>query len=98
MLGPSLFLYYINDLPTNVESKIHLFAYLTVANTKDTESLQKDPDSMTAWSKRWAMEFHPQKCQVLTISRKKNYKMGAHILERVSLTKHLGLTITEDLR
>ena len=74
-----------------------------VANTEDAKSLQKDLDSMTAWSKRWAMEFHPQKCQVLTISRKKNpvkfhYKMGAHTLERVSSAKYLGLTITEDLR
>jgi hypothetical protein len=108
VLGPSLFLYYINDLPANLNSNIRLFAddtiaYLTVTNSMDAESLQKDLEKMTEWSNRWAMEFHPQKCQVISITRKRHpfkydYHMGNHILERVASAKYLGLTISEDLR
>jgi hypothetical protein len=58
---------------------------------------------MTEWSNRWAMEFHPKNCQVISITRKKkpfnyNYHMGDHILECVSSAKYLGLTISNDLR
>ena len=45
------------------------------------------------------MEFHPDKCKVLTITRKKNpikstYTLHGIVLERVSSTKYLGLTLT----
>jgi hypothetical protein len=49
------------------------------------------------------MKFHPDKCKVLTITRKRSilrhqYYLEGHPLEAVTSTKYLGLTIRHDLR
>ncbi|KAK6169191.1 hypothetical protein SNE40_020289 [Patella caerulea] len=49
------------------------------------------------------MEFHPNKCNVLTISRKQNplrhqYTLHGHILEAVTRAKYLGCLLTSDMR
>jgi hypothetical protein len=53
--------------------------------------------------KKWKMEFHPGKCNVLTISKKANpvkyqYNLHGHILESVNNAKYVGCQITSDLR
>ena len=67
MLGPLLYLIYINDLPMNVESKVRLFAddtalYLTISTSSQSEILQNDLDNLERWSHKWDMEFNPSKC------------------------------------
>ena len=108
VLGPCLFLYYINDLPTGLHASVRLFAddtviYMTVTSNGDALQLQDDLDRLALWEHRWKMEFHPQKCNVLTISRRKTphhheYVLHGHVLERVSSAKYLGVTIRDDLR
>ena len=49
------------------------------------------------------MKFHPEKCIVLTISKKRspskyNYTLHGHILERDTAAKYLGCTISSDLK
>jgi hypothetical protein len=49
------------------------------------------------------MQFHPDKCEVISISRKKNpevhdYTIHGHQLKHVNSVKYLGLTISHDLR
>jgi hypothetical protein len=49
------------------------------------------------------MSFHPEKCNVLTVSRKKNiikrdYILHGHQLEQVTSAKYIGVTISSDLR
>ena len=66
VLGPLLFLIYINDLPVNVKSKVRLFAddtalYLTISTSSQSEILQKDLDNLGRWSHKWDMEFNPSK-------------------------------------
>ena len=76
VLGPLLFLIYINDLPMNVESKVRLFAddtalYLTISTSSLLEILQKDLDNLECWSHKWDMDFNHSKCQVIHITRSK---------------------------
>ena len=66
VLGPCLFLYYINDIPENVQSKVRLFAddtiiYLAFKDNRRTSSLQKDLDTLARWESKWQMAFHPEK-------------------------------------
>jgi hypothetical protein len=49
--GPSLFLYYINDIPTGVDSTIRFFtddtiAYLVIKSNSDALTLQRDLDKL----------------------------------------------------
>jgi hypothetical protein len=65
VLAPSLFLYYINDMPDNIRSTIRLFAddtimYLTITSDVDTVHLQEDLDKLASWEQAWMMSFHPE--------------------------------------
>ena len=108
VLGPSLFLYYINDMPDNITSTIRLFAddtiaYLTITSDTDKDHLQEDLNRLSEWEDTWMMKFHPEKCNVLSISKKKtpmkyNYVLHGHTLEHVTTAKYLGVTISSDLK
>ena len=108
VLGPSLFLFYINDMPTNITSTVRLFAddtivYIALKPKSNSKTLQEDLDKLSIWEDKWSMEFHPDKCQVIPITRNKNiiknsYTLNGHTLESVPEAKYLGVTITSDLR
>ena len=64
MLGPSLFLFYINDMPSGLKSTVRLFAddtiaYLIITSENDALALQTDLNKLGNWEKKWKMEFHP---------------------------------------
>ena len=70
VLGPTLFLCYINDLPHTIKSHIKLFAddtkvYCRIEDVSDCQDLQKDLSSLNNWSQQWKLAFHPQKSSVL---------------------------------
>ena len=76
VLGPSLFLTCISDLPAGTKSKVRLFADDTMCNktikkAEDQRTLQEDLDSLTTWEEQWSMYFHPQKCSTLRATRKR---------------------------
>ena len=76
VLGPILFLIFINDLPQSLSSKVRLFAddailYFEVAFADDCQMLQSDLNKLTEWEEKWLMSFNPSKCEVLTVTRKK---------------------------
>ena len=107
VLGPLLFLLYINDLPENIQSQVRLFAddtavYLTVTNMQDSQVLQSDLESLQHRERTWDMEFNPGKCQVIHITLSKSpvksrYFMHNQELESVDAAKYLGVTISKDL-
>lgn len=57
VLGPSLFLYYINVIPTGLSSTIRLFAntiaYMAIKFPNDEQHLQKDLDNYVIWEGKW---------------------------------------------
>ena len=107
VLGPLLFLLYINDLPQDIQSQVRLFAddtavYLTVTSLEDANTLQTDLDTLQKWERTWDMEFNPGKCQVLHVTRsmqplQSNYTLHGQVLESVDSAKYLGINISEDL-
>ena len=107
VLGPILFLVFINDLPSELVCPTRLFAddcivYNRIRNRNDSDKLQRDLDTLGQWERRWGMEFHPQKCSVLSCTRSHKpksfaYTLKGHTLEHQTTTKYLGVDITSKL-
>ena len=62
VLGPILFLLYINDINENVQSNIRLFAddsiiYRKINSNIDHQILQTDLAELEKWSDKWQMQF-----------------------------------------
>ena len=94
MLGPLLFLLYINDITDNIQSNIRLFAddcivYRTIRSQDDSCKLQNDISSLLKWAETWQMRFNCKKCYILSISRQHDksspvYYLGTDLLNTVS--------------
>ena len=74
VLGPLLFLAYINDLPSNISSNVRLFAddcviYRQIVNDHDHISLQEDLNTLEKWQRDWQMKFNTKKCFTMKITR-----------------------------
>ena len=108
VLGPCLFLAYINDLPDSLKSRVRLFAddtivYLTINSKSDPETLQNDLLTLEKWEENWSMEFNADKCEVIRISKKKNniiypYKLHNTELKTTNNAKYLGVTLSNDFK
>ena len=97
VLGPVLFLLYINDLPTGISSEVRLFADDTVLFRQiccpdDHHRLQHDLHQLEQWAAKWQMRFAPTKCFVLSVTR-----LCDTGLEEVKYYKYLGVYITSSL-
>jgi len=107
VLGPLLFLLYINDLPTKVSSSIRLYAddvilYRNINSEEDILILQRDLSTIACWAQEWLMLLNISKCEHLTITTKGNptkstYKLNDQTLRQVNSAKYLGVTITQTL-
>ena len=71
VLGPLLFLLYINDLPFIVSSHVKLYAddtliYRIINSAEDITILQRDLNTLSEWANKWLMSFNPSKFNVYT--------------------------------
>ena len=108
VLGPLLFSLHINDIMSDIESEIRLFAddcvcYREIKDIEDTFKLQKDIDRLGIWARKWGMRFQPVKCNMMQLTNKHNkiqasYTLEGTVLENVDSIKYLGVTITSDLK
>ena len=107
VLGPLLFLLFINDLPDNISSSIRLYAddviiYRSIYSNEDVIHLQMDLDTLSKWALDWHMTFNLGKCEHLVITNIHSplcseYKINDHSICKVSNAKYLGVTINHYL-
>ena len=72
VLGPILFLVYVNDLPNSVLSNLYMFAndsklYRAIKSKDDCDILQQYLDNITDWGRIWLTKFKSRKCKVLSL-------------------------------
>ena len=108
ILGPLLFLLFINDIVKDIGCNTRLFAddtslFLVVENPDSAaELLNFDLNKIMAWAKKWLVRFDPVKTEAFLASRKLNKPIhppplmeGTQIVE-VKSYKHLGLIFKSD--
>ena len=108
VLGPTLFLIYINDLPVNIDSNVKLFAddtllYKNINNVEDCHKLNSDLWKLQQWEQKWLMDFNVSKCQVLRVTNKKSpimfsYQLHGQTLQEVNSAKYLGIEISSSMK
>ena len=106
VLGPLLFIIYINDLDNGVNSDISKFADDTkigrlINSRNDTEILQIDLDKMQEWTIKWQMNFNTSKCSILHVGRNNaasDYTLNGVRLSKLDSAKDLGVIVSHDLR
>lgn len=108
ILGPLLFLLFVNDLPDSIISSIRMFAddvKLSAAIKTETDGkvLQHDLDSLSNWSEKWLLRFNLDKCKLLHIGHCHNtsYNLRDGTVTKqlvvVEEEKDLGVYTTADL-
>ncbi|XP_063693754.1 uncharacterized protein LOC134825470 [Bolinopsis microptera] len=104
VLGPLLFLLFINDLTDGIESFVSLFAddLKLVTSTARHSVAQDDILKLNAWEKEWLLRFNVKdgKCKVLHIGRNNpmhEYFMNGECLPQVKSEKDLGVLTTRNL-
>ena len=102
VLGPLLFLLYINDISNNIKhSECRLYADDTLIcanlNRVNTQQLQEDIKSLENWSQTWCMPFNANKCTHIELGKETpsiELFMHGQKIPQSNRLKYLGLTIT----
>lgn len=106
-IGPLVFLFYFNDANFTLSGPrlsyaddLKLFAKIDCL--EDAEALQRDLDKFAGWCEANCMILNPEKCQVITFSRKHtavlyNYNLGDTLVQRVDHVKDLGVILDSKL-
>ena len=109
VLGPVLFLIFINDLLDNIRLSVRLFAvdcvlYRNIHSLQDCLTLQEDLTSLGQWEVDCQMKFNVAKCHSMRVTRNQHHKqilfdysLHNQTLENVQSAKYLGITITDNM-
>ena len=106
MLGPVLFIVYINDIDLVIEDRqTCIFEYAddskigrAIQTQADAIALQTDIDRVWEWSRKWGMDIHPLKTCVMHFgyhNQKFDYYLNGTKISKVTSAKDLGVIISE---
>ena len=106
VLGPVLFLVFINDLPECIDCSVALFAddtliYQPVRSKQDSKKFQNILDAFCSWANHWGMSFNLEKSKILVFNNKGHapeYKINDTVLHHVSCARYLGVEVQENLK
>ena len=105
VLGPLLFLLYVNDIPNQLHSSVKLFAddcklFNSVQSPQARHQLQKDLHEVRNWSMLWQLPFNLDKCRVLHLGSgnpQSSYNMSGQVLASTESEKDLGVLVDGSL-
>ena len=119
ILGPLFFILFINDMSECVSEGTNIALYADdtkiwrkIVSWSDHEILQRDINALHSWAERNKMNFHPNKCKVLSISNRASensnwsamfpfqsfvYTLNGIELDFVKSEKDLGVHVTSDI-
>ena len=102
VLGPLLFLLFINDLPENIKNIIKIFAddVKMIADPTNLQIIQADLEELHVWEGLWLLNFNIDKCKVLHIGKSNplnDYEFLGDILQTCDSEKDLGVTFNKKL-
>ena len=110
VLGPTLFIYFINDLPNSaINTPMKIFAddtkvYKSIESENDVKQLQSAIDNMFEWTQKWLLKFNNEKCKILHLGKnnpKHEYFIGNDdqriLMDVTELEKDLGVHIDPNL-
>lgn len=109
VLGPLLFLLFINDISSGVDSPVHLFAddsilFRSIKSDDDILALQRDLVTLNEWSSHWLLKFNASKSQQITIRQGTNHyvnpvlTLGDVVLSTFGEVTYLGVVLDDHLR
>ena len=107
VLGPILFVIYIDDMPEIVDEKSEIFLFADdtkvfrrIESDADILQLQNDIDNLVKWSETWLLRCHPDKCVSMTISNRRSdppvnkYFMGGIAKKALEFTSIIKSPVT----
>ena len=109
LLGPTLFLNYINDLPKTVLCNVRLYyaddtlLYSEVSSKQEKQLFQLNINALHDWSTKWKMLFNTNECQIIAFSSNKTqadpiFMLGGNSLRYVQEAGYLWIEIQSNLR
>ena len=106
VLGPYLFLLYINDITENIRTNIRLFAddtslYAVIENEDSVHLLNEDLREIARWANTWLIILNPTKTKSMTFTRKKETNWPEAKFNNITIHDekthtHLGITFSSD--